>query len=109
MSAVRVSWPKGENSKEKRTWVADPNKPGWGHYHYEQETDRMCHEWIPIAFVMNLSDYTPDDYKLFLCDRSLQGQYLEWAGALLTAEEWSRERAKGIEPGDYKKAKARRR
>ena len=107
-SAVQVSWPKGENSRGKRVWVESTTKPGWGHYSHQYETNRMDHEWVPIQFVMNLSDYTPDDYKMFLCDRALQGQYLEWAGALLTAEDWARERAKGINPEDHEKAKARR-
>jgi hypothetical protein len=108
-SAVHVSWPKGENIRGRKRWVDNPKRPGWGHYDYEHETDTMLHEWIPIGFVMNLTDYTAGDYKMFLCDRSLQGQYLEWAGALLTAEDWARERAKGIAPEDHDKAKARRR
>jgi len=99
-SAVHVSWPKGECLGR---YVPCKDKPGY--QEWSSDTDRMNHEWIPIAFVMNLSDYTADDYKMFLCDRSLQGEYLEWAGALLTAEDWSRAKAKGASPDEYTKAK----
>lgn len=97
-SAVKVSWPKGKNSHWKRTWVPNPKRPGWGHYDHDDSTDMMLHEWVPVAFVMNLSDYTAGDYKMFLCDRALRGEYLEWAPPLLTAEDWARDRANGSSP-----------
>jgi len=103
-SAVQVSWPKGE---VRGRYVDIPGDPY--HQKWSSDTDRMCHEWIPMAFVMNISDYMADDYKMFLCDRTLQGEYLEWAGALLTAEDWARERAKGANPDEYKKANVKRR
>jgi hypothetical protein len=99
-SAVRVSWPKGERSKAKKVWVESKDRPGWGHYDYDYSSDAMCHEWIPMGRVFNLSDYNPGDYKMFLCDRSLQGDYLKWAIYLLPAENWARNRAKGLKPED---------
>ena len=89
-SAVYVSWPQGELSCGKRVWVPSTSKPGWGHYEHIYETDRMFHEWVPTKFVLNLTDYTQGDYKMFLCDRALKGKYLEWAPFLLTAEDFSR-------------------
>jgi len=67
----------------------------------------MCHEWIPVDRVLNVSDYTLGDYKMFLCDRALLGEYLKWAQYLLTAEDWARDRKKGIPPEKDAKAKAR--
>ena len=104
-SAIRVSWPWGQLAKAKKErWIPSPTRPGWGRYEYDTTTDRMCHEWIPINRVLNVSDYTPGDYKMFICDRALQGKYNTWAKYLLTAEDWSRERAKGIPPDQDQKA-----
>jgi len=47
---------------------------------------------VPIDQIFNLSDYTKGDYKMFLCDRALQGKYLEWAPPLLTAEKMKLEK-----------------
>lgn len=91
-TAVKVSWPWGQLQNPIKIWQPDPDKPGWGHYDYDYSTNRMCHEWIPVEKVLNISDYTPGDYKLFLCDRSLQGEYLKWAPYLLDAEKWNNER-----------------
>ena len=107
-SAVSVSWPKGENSRGKRVWVESDSRPGWGHYDRVYKSDAMLHEWVPTGFVMNLSDYQAGDYKMFLCDRALRGKYLEWSGALLTAEDWRREADKGRQPEEHEKAKARK-
>lgn len=107
-SAVKVTWPWGSLAHGKERWVENPNRPGWGRYEYDTETDRMCHEWIPINRVLNVSDYNLDDYKMFLCDRTLQGEYLKWAQYLLTAEDWARNRKKGIPPEEDKKAQVQR-
>lgn len=106
-SKVRVSWPWGRLAKGRERWVANPDRPGYGHYEYDTDTDRMCHEWIPVDRVLNVSDYQAGDYKMFLCDRALLGEYLKWAQYLLTAEDWARDRAKGLPPEKDKKAQAR--
>jgi len=104
-SEVKVSWPKGKLAKSKQgKWIDSKDRPGWGHYEYDDSTERMCHEWIPVNRVLNVSDYNAGDYKMFLCDRALMGKYLKWAKYLLTAEDWARERAKGITPEQDKKA-----
>jgi hypothetical protein len=101
-SAVQVSWPWGQRSKGKPRWVESKTRPGWGHTEYDYSTDRMCHEWVPVHRVFNVSDYNLGDYKMFLCDRTLKGKYLKWAQYVLTAEDWSRNRAKGIPPEEDK-------
>jgi hypothetical protein len=101
-SAVRVSWPWGQT---RGRYVPCRNKPGY--QEYSTETDKMLHEWVPMHFCLNLSDYTPGDYKMFLCDRSLMGKYLEWAPFLLCAEDWQRNRAKGIPAEKDPMAKAK--
>jgi hypothetical protein len=106
-SMIRVSWPWGKLSKGRERWVESKEKPGWGHYEHDYDTDRMCHEWIPVNRVFNVSDYHLGDYKMFLCDRSLQGEYLKWAQYLLTAEDWARDREKGLPPEQDKKAQPR--
>lgn len=94
-SAIYVSWPKGKNSKYRKTWIKSEDRPGYGHYKHDDSTDALCHEWIPVDRVFNVSDYNLGDYKMFLCDRTLQGQYLKWATYLLTAENLARNRANG--------------
>jgi hypothetical protein len=97
-SMVRVSWPWGERAVPKRgKWIESPTRPGWGHYEMMYETDRMCHEWVPVKNVINLSDYNVGDYKMFLCDRALHGQYLQWAPYLLTAEDWARKQQQELQ------------
>ena len=91
-SKVRVSWAQDQKAHPTKIWVPSPKKPGWGHYDFSYETDRMLHEWIPTKFVFNVSDYVPNDYRMFLCDRALQGQYLRWAPFLLGAEDWIQDR-----------------
>jgi len=105
-SMVRVSWPWGHRAIPLRgKWIENPKKPGWGHYEWNHETERMCHEWVPVTRVLNVSDYQLGDYKMFLCDRALQGAYLQWAQYLLTAENWARARAKGVPAEEEQGAK----
>ena len=60
--------------------------------------------WVPIEKVFNVSDYTIGDYKMFLCDRSLRGEYLKWAQPLLTAEDEARkEQGRDVRPKSKKK------
>ena len=65
---------------------------GWRQGEYHEGGERKVNRtlWIPIKNVFNVSDYTIGDYKMFLCDRSLRGEYLKWANQLLTAEELAR-------------------
>jgi hypothetical protein len=92
-SQIKVSWPKGKLSRPKEgPWIPNPKRPGWGHYELIWDSDKMLHQWISTKFVLNLSDYTAGDYRMFLCDHALKGKYLQWAPYLLTAENWQRDR-----------------
>lgn len=55
---------------------------------WTNKTDRILHEWFKMEEVLNLDNYRLGDYKMFLCDRRLKGEYLEWAKFLLRAEQW---------------------
>jgi len=90
-SEVKVSWPAG---KCLGKWVDNPNKPGYMMWNIK--TERLLHEWVPTHYCLNVTDYVLGDYKMFLCDRSLQGQYLKWARYLLSAEDWQRNRKNGV-------------
>ena len=90
-SEVKVSWPAG---KCLGKWVDNPNKPGY--MMWNLKTERLLHEWVPTHYCLNVTDYVLGDYKMFLCDRSLQGQYLKWARYLLRAEDWQRNRKNGV-------------
>jgi len=50
--------------------------------------------WIPMEEVFNIDNYNLGDYKMFLCDKALHGRYLDWAPALLTAEDEIRAKSK---------------
>jgi len=86
-SEVRISW-------TVKRW-------SWGYRDYRNSFgdwvdggDRMVnrHLWVPMKHVFNITGYNKDEYKMFLCDRALLGKYLEWAPALLSAEDLSRKR-----------------
>ena len=66
----------------------------WGDWVDSHDKEQTRHLWVPIAEVFNVSDYNLGDYKMFLCDRALQGSYLKWASQLLHAEDEAR-KAKG--------------
>ncbi len=62
----------------------------WGEWVSGHNKEITRYLWVPIGEVVNVSDYNIGDYKMFLCDRTLQGKYLEWAPVLLTAEDMKR-------------------
>jgi hypothetical protein len=80
---MELSWPRGEV---------------WSRWRGYYESDKRCRVWLPLGRVFNMDAYELDEYKNFLCDRSLKGQYLEWAPALLTSEDYKRRIAKGMTP-----------
>jgi hypothetical protein len=80
---------KRDRSQVKIRWETDR----WGYGYWDLDEwqpggydKKPRYLWVPIEEVFNVSAYTPGDYKLFLCDRALQGRYLEWAAPLLAAE-----------------------
>lgn len=87
-SAVRVSWPWGKR------WGYE-HRDSFGNYYGkygEWEVNKMCHTWVPMDEVFNVSAYVPGEYKRFLCDAYMKGAYLQWAPQLLAAENWHNKR-----------------
>ena len=85
-SEVRITWGI-EYCKYKYDWRGRRGS----RYNYEDAV-RNRHLWVPLDKVFNLNGYEQDDYKMFLCDRTLKGEYLKWAPQLLTAEDMAREK-----------------
>jgi hypothetical protein len=83
-SAVRISW-----STERRVWGRYDR---WGNWVNTHKAKMSRHLWVPMEHVFNTAGYTRGDYKMFLCDRTLRGEYLKWAPAVLHAEDEARKR-----------------
>jgi hypothetical protein len=66
----------------------------WHRWHGESTLKYRSREKVPTTFVLNASAYTPGDFRMFLCDHALKGQYLSWASLLLPCEEWYTEKRK---------------
>ncbi|MFP3637899.1 hypothetical protein [Paraburkholderia sp. SIMBA_054] len=43
---------------------------------------------VPATALLNISAYTPGDFKRFFADPRTRAEYLQWAPLLLTAEDW---------------------
>jgi len=84
-SQVKVRWMK--------TGYAMGRYDKYGDWVAGHDYERGVMTWIPMEEIFNLTDYNIGDYKMFLCDRALKGKYLEWAPALLTAEDMARVKA----------------
>lgn len=78
-----VEWINKDKSSIQIKWEAETD---WCYSNKRNIITR--HLKIPTKEVFNVTDYSPGDFKMFLCDRSLKGQYLEWAPQLLSAEEY---------------------
>jgi len=93
-SEVRISF-------EAKRWV----RGRWASYTWVDSHEKVVKRgvWVPMEAVFNVSDYNMGDYKMFLCDRALQGAYLKWAEPLLTAEDEKRkEQGRDVEPKSKK-------
>lgn len=82
----KVSAIKKDRSQIKITWEVETYR--YTRWEIEEGTTNR-HLWIPMDKVFNISGYTKGDYKMFLCDRALQGEYLKWAPQLLAAEKFN--------------------
>lgn len=89
---VRVSWDWGKR------WGYEHSDGSGGYYgkYGEWPVNKKCHAWLDIDTVFHVEGYKPGDFKMFLCDAYLKGEYLKWAPPLLTAEQWH----KGQDTGD---------
>lgn len=83
-SSVRVSWPYADRHgwEHPQGWYS-----GYGEYG-DWPVNRKHHRWVPMKDVFNVAAYKVGDYKQFLCDAYLKGEYLKWAPQLLSAEKW---------------------
>lgn len=85
-SAVQISWP------HRYGWNYED--PYTGSYDKANElSGKMSHCWVPMEYIINVTDYMAGDYKMFLCNRAARGHYLKWAPFLLTAEDYQQGRA----------------
>ncbi len=80
-----------DRSEVRITWEAEYYNYDWRSATSGDQV-RNRHYWVPMKEVFNITGYNLGDYKMFLCDRSLRGEYLEWAPALLTAEDLARKK-----------------
>jgi hypothetical protein len=55
---------------------------------------------VPANALLNISAYTPGDFKQFFADPRTRAEYLQWAPLLLTAEDWHSGKLRGKEPRD---------
>ncbi len=95
----KVTGIRRDRSEVRISWTAEYYR--YGYYDYNSyhrrwvdggDTTRTRHLWIPMKEVFNINGYNLGDYKMFLCDRSLRGSYLEWAPQLLTSEDLARKK-----------------
>lgn len=70
--------------REGRRWDSDPVQ---------------CVVSVPAADLLNISAYTPGDFKQFFADPRTRAEYLKWAPLLLTAEDWHAGRLRATEEG----------
>lgn len=100
---VDVSWPYGVRHGYE---TKDRFGSGYHGRYGEWKVDRTLHQWIPfvsagewnepVVSVFNLDAYEKGDFKKFLCERSLKGEYLKFARQLLRWEDYRLGRLKNI-------------
>lgn len=85
-SSVMITW-----KVERQVWGDWDYRGKWVDSHTKEVTR---HLEVPMKELLNVTDYNIGDFKMFLCDRALNGKYLEWAHVLLTAEQYKLKEAK---------------
>ena len=83
-SAVEISFP------EVYSYNSRGGDSYYSRYRGGELSGRSSHKWVPIEYILNITDYTLGDYEMFLCNRATKGEYQKWARYLLTAEEYAR-------------------
>ena len=91
--SVFYEWIRKSNKAKKR-WEPDPNQPGWG-WNRRDYADIKTSYSCPFDEVLNISAYTPGDFKQFFNDPRTRAGYVKWAPFLLAAEEWHAGNANG--------------
>jgi hypothetical protein len=82
---ARYEWIRKSNKAKKR-WEDNPNRPGWG-WERRDYADIKSAYMCKIENVLNISAYTPGDFKQFFNDPRTRADYPKWAPFLLAAEE----------------------
>lgn len=80
-----------------------------GRWGSDNDQPIACTLEVPADELVNVSAYTPGDFRQFFADRRTRAQYLKWAPALIAAEEYHAGRLKPQEPGELPVEKRRRR
>lgn len=85
-TSARFTWTR-EKLTGRKAWVPNPAKPGWGwdRVVYDNTEDAIA---VPLGALLNVSAYTPGDFRQFYADPRTRADYLKWAPLLLAAEEW---------------------
>lgn len=83
------------------TWLRNRMR---GAGYYENDWSPIaCTLEVPAQHLLNISAYTPGDFKQFFADRRTRAQYLKWAPALLAAEEFHAGNLNAQKPGELSK------
>ncbi len=69
----------------KYEWWRRRVNESWRH---DAQPRIQCQLFVPPAEVLNVSAYTPGDFKRFFADPRTRAEYLQWAPMLLEAEEF---------------------
>lgn len=104
---VKFKFSLGDRIKER--WELDktrpvPNKPGWFYRKLVEDNfgEKFGWQTVEMQNCFNVEAYQPGDYKPFLCDAHLKGEYLKWAPQLLSAEDWHLERMRSVDTAKVK-------
>lgn len=84
-------------ARGKKRWVPTPTRPGWGHYVHDYD-DIPVRTEVSVNEVLNVSAYTPGDYRRFFDDPRTRADYVKWAPLMLAAEEYHAGRKDGSAP-----------
>jgi len=92
---------KPRSSVGRFTWLRNRMR---GAGYYENDWSPIaCTLEVPSQHLLNISAYTPGDFKQFFADRRTRAQYLKWAPALLAAEEFHAGNLNAQKPGELSK------
>lgn len=86
--------------RERGRWITHPTKLGYRQFSYDG--DIGCRFACSQYVLLNVSAYTPGDFKQFYADPRTRADYAQWAPLLLAAEDWHHEQKKAKKKGEKK-------
>lgn len=96
---IKFRWSLGEKIKDE--WVIDKSRPVEGKPGYYRMKkiehnlgERFAWQKVELENCFAVEAYKLGDFKTFLCDAYLKGEYLQWAPQLLASEKWHNQRNK---------------